>query len=160
MSKRPSLPYSAFAALLLMASFATAAATPAPVDVAALEQQLREAETAFARSMADRDLESFASFIAEDAIFVNGRAPLRGKQAILAAWSGYFEGEQAPFAWSPETVVVLGTGGLGQTKGPVTGPDGQPTLEFRSTWRRDETGRWLVVFDDGACRCAAPPAGG
>ena len=60
----------------------------------------------------------------------------------------------------PETVVVLGTGGLGQTKGPVTGPDGQPTLEFRSTWRRDETGRWLVVFDDGACRCAAPPAGG
>ncbi|HEU0152811.1 MAG TPA: nuclear transport factor 2 family protein [Arenimonas sp.] len=153
-------PSRALAALMLMTmSFAAAAAAPGPVDVAALEQQLRDAETAFAKSMADRDLQAFGGFIAEDAVFVNGRQPLRGKTAILAAWAGYFEGEQAPFAWAPETVVVLDSGRLGQTKGPVTGPDGQPVLEFRSTWRRDDTGRWQVVFDDGACRCAPPPAG-
>lgn len=129
------------------------------VEVAALEQSLREAETAFARSMADRDLDAFASFLADDAIFVNGRDPLRGKATIVAAWSKYFEGEQAPFSWAPETVVVLAGGRLGQTKGPVTGPDGKPTLEFRSTWRREDDGRWKVVFDDGACLCPAPPAG-
>jgi len=87
-----------------------AAAAPAAtsgLDLATLEQQLRDAETAFARSMADRDIDAFASFLAEDAAFVNGRNPLRGKAAILADWAKYFEGEQAPFAWTPETVVVL-----------------------------------------------------
>lgn len=145
------------------AEAAEAAAAPAPaaavIDVPALEQELRDAETAFAKSMADRDIDAFASFLAEDAVFVNGRNPLRGKAAILADWAKYFEGEQAPFAWAPETVVVLAGGDLGQTKGPVTGPDGQPMLEFRSTWRRSSDGRWQVVFDDGTCLCAqAPPA--
>lgn len=137
---------------------APAAPVAEGVDVAALEQSLRDAETAFAKSMADRDLDAFARFLADDAIFVNGRDPLRGKAAIVAAWAKYFEGEQAPFSWTPETVVVLAGGRLGQTKGPVTGPDGKPTLEFRSTWRREDDGRWLVVFDDGACLCPAPPA--
>ena len=159
MDKTPTTLPRLLAPLMLAFSFAATAASPEPVDVAALEQQLRDAETAFAKSMADRDLDAFASFIAEDAVFVNGRQPLRGKAAIVADWSRYFEGEQAPFAWAPQTSVVLESGRLGQTKGPVTGPDGQAMLEFRSTWRRGDDGRWQVVFDDGACRCAAAPAG-
>ena len=143
---------------------AAPAALPAPaadaIDLPALEQQLRDAETAFAASMADRDIDVFASFIAEDAIFGSGRDAMRGRAAILAGWARYFEGEQPPFAWAPDSVVVLAGGDLGQTKGPVTGPDGQPMLEFRSTWRRGDDGRWQVVFDDGTCLCAqAPPAG-
>jgi uncharacterized protein (TIGR02246 family) len=139
---------------------AACASLPAPpmADPAALERQVAAAETAFAQSMADRDLEAFASHIAEDAIFVNGRQPLRGKAAILADWKKYFEGP-APFSWKPETVVVLEDGSLAQTKGPVFDPAGKPILEFRSTWRREPDGRWRVVFDDGACRCADKPAG-
>ena len=101
----------------------------------------------------DPDLEAFASFIADDAIFSPGPNTLRGKAAVLAAWSKYFEGEQAPFSWRPETVVVLDGGQLAQTKGPVFDPDGKAILEFRSTWRRDADGRWKVVFDDGTCLC-------
>lgn len=142
--------------LLLSLLLAACASTPPPapaVDVAELTRQVAAAETAFAQSMADRDFAAFASHIADDAIFVNGRNPLRGKAAILADWKKYFDGP-VPFSWKPETVVVLDDGSLGQTKGPVFDPAGKPILEFRSTWRRGADGRWKIIFDDGACRCA------
>ncbi|GGA78122.1 hypothetical protein GCM10011521_15610 [Arenimonas soli] len=143
--------------LALMMAMAGCASQPSPrttpVDLDALVREVTAAETAFAGSMADRDIEAFASFIAEDAIFQPGPDSLRGKAAILAAWGKYFEGEQAPFSWRPETVVVLDGGQLAQTKGPVLDPDGKPIMEFRSTWRRDPDGRWKVVFDDGTCLC-------
>ncbi|TNJ33432.1 YybH family protein [Arenimonas terrae] len=140
---------------LLMAACASTPPTPPapPVDVAALTRDVTAAETAFAQTMADRDFAAFGALIAEDAIFVNGRNPLRGKAAILADWKRFFDGP-APFSWKPETVVVLDDGSLAQTKGPVFDPAGKPILEFRSTWRREPDGRWLIIFDDGACRCA------
>lgn len=143
--------------LALLMAVAGCASQPAPratpVDLDALTREVAAAETAFARSMADRDIDAFASFLAEDAIFQPGPDTLRGKAAILAAWGKYFEGPQAPFSWRPETVVVLDGGQLAQTKGPVFDPGGKAILEFRSTWRRDPDGRWKVVFDDGTCLC-------
>ena len=132
------------------------AAQPVP-DVAELTRQVHATETAFAQTMADRDFEAFAALIADDAIFVNGRTPLRGKTVILADWKKYFDGP-VPFSWKPETVVVLDDGSLAQTKGPVFDPAGKHILEFRSTWRREPDGSWKIIFDDGACRCADKPA--
>lgn len=43
-------------------------------------EQVIAAEQAFARTMADRDHQAFASFVAEDAIFFGAPEPLRGKQ--------------------------------------------------------------------------------
>lgn len=149
---------SRFALPLLLAGLAGCATTPAPapVDIAELTRQATAAETAFAQTMADRDLEAFASFVADDAIFSPGPNTLRGKAAVVAAWSKYFEGAQAPFSWRPETVVVNDRGDLAATKGPVFDPSGKPIAEFRSTWRREADGRWRVVFDDGTCLCGAP----
>lgn len=143
------------AALLLAAcaSAPRAPGAPAPADLATLTAQVRAAETAFAKTMADRDFAAFTSFLADDAIFVNGTRPLRGRDAIAAEWKRYFDGP-VPFSWSPATVVVLDDGSLAQTKGPVLDPGGRPIAEFRSTWRRDATGAWKIVFDDGACACA------
>ncbi|KFL35630.1 YybH family protein [Arenimonas donghaensis] len=146
--------------LLLLATACATTQAPAPStapDTDALAREVAAAETAFARSMAERDFETFASHIADDAIFQPGPATLRGKPAILAAWSKYFEGPEAPFSWKPETVVVLDSGQLAQSKGPVFNPAGEPILEFRSTWRREADGEWKVVFDDGTCLC---PRGG
>ena len=67
----------------LLAACASTPRTPAPVDVAALEREVAAAETAFAKTMADRDLAAFASHIAEDAIFSPGPNTLRGKAAIV-----------------------------------------------------------------------------
>lgn len=141
--------------LLLGACAGTGAGKPADVDLAELTKQVTAAETAFAQTMADRDFDAFAAHIADDAIFVNGRTPLRGKTVILADWKRFFDGP-APFSWKPETVVVLDDGSLAQTKGPVFDPSGKHILEFRSTWRREPDGGWKIIFDDGACRCADP----
>lgn len=139
--------------LLLLAGCASTPRPAAPVDLDALTREVAATETAFAQSMADRDFGAFAALIADDAIFVNGRKPIRGKAAILADWEKYFDGP-VPFSWKPETVVVLDDGSLAQTKGPVFDPAGNHILEFRSTWRREPDGSWKIIFDDGACKCA------
>ena len=54
------------------------------------EREVAAAETAFAKTMADRDLAAFASHIAEDAIFSPGPNTLRGKAAIVAAYKASY----------------------------------------------------------------------
>lgn len=147
--------------LLLMLALVPVACsfTPAaPVSgVEDLERSLRAAETAFAQTMADRDLAAFTSFVAEDAVFSSPRASHRGRTEIVAAWSRYFEGAQAPFAWRPERVHVRARGSLGATTGPVFDPAGKVVGQFVSTWERQADGRWLVVLDVGPdCRCPQP----
>lgn len=119
--------------------------------------EVRAAETAFARSMAERDFAAFAAHIADDAVFIGGGRPLRGKAAVLAQWKTYFDGPVAPFSWRPEIVEVAAGGELGYSEGPVTNADGKVTVRFASTWRRDPaSGRWLVVFDNGHAVCNCP----
>lgn len=119
------------------------------VDRADRVAQVRAAETAFARSMAERDFTAFASFISEDAVFVNHGQPLRGKPAVLAHWQRFFESAAAPFAWQPLIVEVTADGRLGYSEGPVTLPDGRVPSRYFSTWRLEADGRWRVAFDNG-----------
>jgi ketosteroid isomerase-like protein len=117
-------------------------------------RQIVEAiERSFARTMAERNFEEFSRFIAEEAVFFSGSGPLRGKPEVLAAWQPYFEGPDAPFAWEPERVEVLGSDDLAFSSGPVYGPDGQRVATFNSVWRRDESGDWKIVFDKGSRYC-------
>lgn len=121
-------------------------------DVATLEEQVRAAETAFARSMAERDLAAFTSFLAEDAVFV-GSSLLRGREAVAAGWKRFFEGPAAPFSWVPERVAVVATGTLALSTGPVYDAAGQRIGTFNSTWRREADGRWKIVLDIGCPPC-------
>jgi ketosteroid isomerase-like protein len=137
----------------------TLAAAPAVgQSTGELEQQVREAERAFARSMADRDLAAFGAHIADDAVFI-GPTALRGRPAIVEGWRRFFEGPQAPFSWEPETVVVLESGTLALSSGPVRDPAGARVGTFNSVWRRGSDGRWSIVLDKGCppCDCAKAP---
>jgi ketosteroid isomerase-like protein len=116
-----------------------------------LTGQVREAEIAFAKTMADRDVRAFETFLADDAVFF-GQTALRGKAAVVNAWKEFFDGAQAPFSWRPEIVEVLETGELALSSGPVFDPQGKQTATFNSIWRRAD-GRWKVVFDKGTCVC-------
>ena len=133
------------------------AAAPSRSDPAAeilkLQDQLRAAETAFAQTMADRDHDAFASFIAEEAIFYGRNGEIRGKAAVVEAWKQFYDHKDAPFSWRPETVAVLDSGTLGQTSGPVFDPKGQQTGTFQSVWRRTSDGRWEIIFDRGCPYC-------
>ena len=119
---------------------------------------LRAAESAFAATMAARDLAGFARFVAVDAVFINGGKPLRGRAAIVEHWRRFYERPQAPFAWRPELVEVLDSGTLGYSEGPVTAADGSVVARYYSTWRVDAAGEWKVVFDNGYDVCGCPKA--
>jgi len=116
------------------------------------EAELRAAETAFAKSMADRDPAAFKSFLSEEAIFSGGGVH-RGREAVASAWAGFFKGEKPPFSWKPEFVAVLDSGDLGTTQGPVFDPDGQRVGTFNSVWRREADGKWRIIFDRGCPSC-------
>lgn len=129
-----------------------------PSDPAQLTQQVTAAEVAFAKTMADRDHAAFASFIAEEAVFVNGGKPVRGKPAIAADWKKFYESPRAPFSWKPDLVEVLPSGTLAYSTGPVSNPEGRVFARFNSIWRLEAPGVWRVVFDNGSdvCNCAKP----
>ena len=106
-----------------------------------------DAERAFARAFADRDKAKFFSFVADDATFLSRGRTLVGKAAVVQAWSAFFEGPVAPFAWTPDRVSVSTDGTLGLSSGPVFDPDGNHAGTFQSTWRKQADGTWKVVFD-------------
>ena len=114
-----------------------------------LREQVRRTELAFAKTMADRDAKAFASFVAEEAVFISNRATARGAKAVTQVWAQYFKGEQAPFSWEPERVEVLESGTLAMTTGPVRDSAGKHTGTFVSVWRRESDGQWKIVLDNG-----------
>jgi len=74
---------------------------------AGLSEQVRRAETAFAKTMADCDHAAFTSFLADEVIFVNANRVLRGAEAVAAAWRPFYDGPQPPFSWEPDQIQVL-----------------------------------------------------
>ena len=119
------------------------------IEVAQRQQEVRARETAFAKSMADRDLAVFTSFISPDAVFVGVGGTTRGPKDIAAAWKRFFDGPDAPFSWKPETVEVLASGNLALSSGPVFDPKGERIGTYNSTWRRDADNVWRIIFDNG-----------
>lgn len=125
--------------------------TPASADEGnTLQQEVFAAERAFARSMADRSLADFGRFVADEAIFFGANDVQRGKSEVIAAWSGFFEGAQAPFSWEPDQVEVLASGTLALSTGLVKDPAGKVVGRFNSIWRLEAPGTWRVVFDKGS----------
>lgn len=149
-----------FLIVLLAASLLTAAPKPGeadeqaePADVESrLVQQVTAAEKGFAQTMADRDLEGFATYVSHEAVFL-GRTVLRGRQAVVDGWGPLFEGEAAPFSWRPETVEVLDSENLALSTGPVFDAEGNQISIFTSIWRQEEPGIWRVIFDRGTKYC-------
>jgi ketosteroid isomerase-like protein len=146
----------ALATVCVLATVLTASAAER-ADTARLAQEVRAAEMAFAKSMADRDLEAFAALVDEEAVFFGGGV-LRGKAAVVDGWKQFFAKPDAPFSWEPKEVEVLDSGTLGISSGPVRGPDGKQIGVFNSIWRRGADGKWKVIFDKGCppCDCKQP----
>lgn len=135
------------AAALPLGAQAATPAWPEAHEIARRTEHLRATEVAFAATMAARDLAAFARFLAPDTVWTGGKDPLIGPEAVVAGWRAYFDGPAPPFSWAPDTALVLPSGELGRTAGPVHGPDGTLLLRFNSVWRRLSDGRWEIVFD-------------
>jgi len=120
-----------------------------------LADVVRDRERAFADAMAKRDFAAFASFLSREAIFFDGNAAAKGRDAVLEAWKPLFDGPTAPFAWTPDLVEVTESGTMAITSGPVLDAKGRRTSRFNSIWRLEPDGQWRVLFDRGcpAARC-------
>lgn len=118
-----------------------------------LVRQVVLAESSFAATMALRDLESFGTFVAEEAVFMGPRRTQRGRADVVAEWSRYFKEKEAPFSWRAGAVEVLESGTLALSTGPVFDPAGKQTGTFSSIWRLEPDGRWRVIFDHGCPAC-------
>jgi ketosteroid isomerase-like protein len=115
----------------------------------AAREQVAATERAFAKTMAERDLKGFGSFLSEETVFFSGPKALRGKQAVIDAWTRFYAQPQPPFSWEPKTVEVLQSGTLALSSGPVHDPHGKLVGCFSSIWRQEAPGVWKIVFDRG-----------
>lgn len=131
-----------------------ASMTP-PAD---LKRQVADTERAFAKTMADRNLAGFSSFLSDEAVFFTSTKALRGKAEITEFWKRFYDGPAAPFSWQPETVEVLDSGNLALSSGPVRDSNGKLFATFTSIWRQEAPGTWRIIFDKGndVCDCPKP----
>jgi pimeloyl-ACP methyl ester carboxylesterase/ketosteroid isomerase-like protein len=129
---------------LAAAALAATIALPLAADPV---EEVRQAETAFAKAFADRDQARFFALVADDATFMSAGRTLHGKKSVVEVWSNFFKDRVAPFSWGPERVVVSGDGKLGFSTGPIFDIEGKHAGNYFSTWRREANGEWRVVFD-------------
>src|SRR3954453_13539331 len=106
---------SAALAIVLMTAL-SAFATPA--------DDVRNAETAFAKAFADRDQAAFSRFVLDDATFLAPLRTLAGKKAIVDRWAGFFGAPTAPFSRGPDRVAIKPAGTIARIAGPVYDADG------------------------------------
>src|SRR5205809_8116530 len=85
----------------------------------ALARQVFEAESAFAQTLAARDSQAFAMYVAVDAVFLGRVGTLHGSAAVVAGWRPFFAGRAAPFSWSREIAELLAAGPLALTSRPM-----------------------------------------
>jgi ketosteroid isomerase-like protein len=135
----------------------SAAAVAGPAD------EVRCREIGFSKSIENRDLEAFRSFLDADARFVSDR-PLRGIEEIASSWSIFIPADAPRIKWRPQFVEVLEDGSLALTRGPyryTTKDEAGEELvfwgTFNSVWRKQDDGSWKVVFDAGGA-AAEPPS--
>ena len=109
--------------------------------------EVRAAETAFAKAFADRDQAKFFTFVADDAHFLGAKRTMNNKAEVVEVWSNYLKDAKAPFSWKPERVFVNAKGDLGLSTGPVFDPEGKHVSNFISYWQKQADGTWKVLFD-------------
>ena len=123
-------------------------------EIKELRNEVIETETAFAKTMADRNFNNFKAFISDEAIFFDDDSQLNGKTEILENWKKYFNKEKASFHWEPKQVDVLQSGLLAHSSGKVYNTKGKQTGYFNSIWRLEGT-KWKIIFDKGYPFCSS-----
>jgi ketosteroid isomerase-like protein len=144
--------FTVFASMVVMSGMSTTSIA----EPQSPTEQVFAVERAFARTMADRDLKAFSGFLSDEAVFFSGTTTLRGKQQITEAWATYFAEPAPPFSWDPDQVVVLESGTLALSTGPVVDPSGKVVGRFNSIWRLEAPGVWKIVFDKGSPASPGP----
>jgi ketosteroid isomerase-like protein len=115
-------------------------------------------ELSFAGTVENHDAKAFTSFILPGAVFDAGTAnAVRGRDAVLKAWTSLIEGKEVRLRWHPDVVNIGGDRNIAISHGPFVIEDLRPGAKpkyrvgtFNTIWtRQPASGNWMVLFDGG-----------
>lgn len=125
----------------------------------AVKDELLAADRAFAKAAAEKGLDGWMSFMAEDVAKVArpGQKILSGKEAIRKQDEPIFADPNRRLVWEPVDAHAFADGKTGLTSGRyrVVGmEDGKEkvfsTGGYITWWRKSAQHQWQVIFDTGA----------
>lgn len=113
-------------------------------------------DKAFDLAAAERGIEGFMEFIADDVAILPPNEELQhGREAIRAHWVDALA-EKGALRWHPLEAHIAGSGDLGYTIGTyeihrlVDGQKVDRYGKYLTVWRRTPDGQWKVVSDLGS----------
>src|ERR1700732_3239324 len=124
---------------------------------AAKPDALLAADRAFDAATAERKIDGFSSFLADNAATLRADQPvLRGKAALQQDWKALLENKSTSLRWQPISAEISKSGDLGYTVGSYTitrmdekGDAIVGTGKYLTVWRLQKDGSWKVEFDTG-----------
>jgi len=125
--------------------------------------QLRQLEAEFVKTTAEKGLDGFMSYFAEDgAELVDGGGIVTGKENIRQALGPW--GPDQSLTWTPVKAEMAASGDLGYTYGTYVfkdkGKDGKLITaygKYATVWKKQKDGSWKVVMDMGNSAPAPKP---
>jgi len=129
--------------LLICAAFLALASPDRTAD-------LKKADQDWAKSVADRNVDQFMSFIGDDAYMcdLSGKW-MHGKDAIKADWTKALADPTFKLSWTVDTADVSKDGNMGYTRGSFQGGQGNTSFSgsYATVWHKEKDGKWRVAVD-------------
>jgi uncharacterized protein (TIGR02246 family) len=127
----------------------------APDTRAADESAVREADAAWSKAAAAKDVEGYLSFYAEDAVSLPPNAPmLTGKESMRKDLSEAMASPGFALSWQASKVEASRGGDLAYSMGTYEGTmnDAKGKLvtergKYVTVWKKQSDGTWKVVVD-------------
>jgi ketosteroid isomerase-like protein len=140
-------------ALLPFLLLAAGCVTDAATRKLTLEDELLDADRAFARDVQARRLEGWVAAFDEHGTQVDeSGVPLSGHAAIRAYMQGPFDDPGFQLSWEPQAAEIPEGGRLGFVWGRWTlRASGAPEQHghYPDIWRKSADGKWKLLFDVG-----------
>lgn len=140
--------------VLLLLLLTACARTP---DVAAARAALMDADRAFNKATAERRIDGWMEFFAEDAAMIRSAGTITGLKAIREDMAKAFADTGFTLTWEPDQADA--SGALGYTNGHYKSQfrNFKATGRYLTVWKQQPDGSWKVVRDIGV-QDLPPPA--
>jgi len=125
-------------------------------ETAAGRAALLDADRAFNRATAERRVDGWVEFFAEDGAIIRPAGTITGKAAIREEMTKAFADTSFSLSWEPQSADIGAAGDLGYTVGRSEAgfrdAKGRPVLRtgrYLTVWKKQADGSWKVVQDIG-----------
>ena len=153
--------------LLLILTFGLAAASVCLAGDTKADQALRDADDAWSKAAASKDLDKTVSYYSSDAAVLPPNAPIATtKEAIRKIWQDMLASPGLVISWKATKVEVAKSGDLGFVSGTyeftMNDASGKPTPDkgkYVEVWEKQADGKWKCEMDTwNSDMPASPPA--